>query len=101
MAISHATDDVVNLTKPLPANQSIVIDHTNLTARKYIGAVASKSQEQRRYAEGRAWCDYQKYKTITIEETLFAEPKKLPNRALDAGGGEMIAELLSKKFPCE
>lgn len=111
MTIAHASGRGPSLAKPLPDNQSIVIENTNLKAREYMDALMSKSLNERRYAElyllgvldateGRAWCDYQKYKTITIDETLFVEFKKLSDRDLDDRAARVITKILSKKFPC-
>jgi hypothetical protein len=48
---SYAKDYVANFTKPLPPNQSIVFENTNLTAKDFFNALMSSSIEERRYSE--------------------------------------------------
>jgi len=110
-SITFANNYSTKFTKPLPPTQSIIIENTNLSAKDYFNALMSSSVDERRYAElyflgvldateGSAWCDYKTYKTITIDETIFVEFKKLTNNQLDERAATVITKILRKKFPC-
>ena len=110
-SVSCANNFSTNFTKPLSSTQSIVIENTNLSAINYFNALMGNSVEERRYAElyllgvldateGSAWCDYKTYKTITIDETIFVEFKKLTSNQLDERAATVITKILRKKFPC-
>lgn len=92
-------------------NQSLIIENTNLTAMQYFNALMSGSNEERRYSEmyllgvldsseGEVWCDYKTYKTITIDEILFVEMKKLSGNGLSERASIVIKDILKNKFPC-
>lgn len=108
---AYARDYSANFTKPLPPDQSIVFENTNLTARDFLNAMMSDSIEDRRYSElyllgvldateGSIWCDYKTYKTITIDERLFANFKLLSQQQLDERAAVVIKNVLRKEFPC-
>lgn len=110
-SVSCANNYSTNFTKPLPPSQSIVIENTNLTAKDYFNALMGSSIDARRYAElyllgvldateGSAWCDYKTYKTITLDETIFVEFKKLTSNQLEERAATVITKILKKKFPC-
>ena len=111
ITISYANTYSANFTKPLHSTQSIIIENTNLTARDYFNTSMSGSVEERRYAElyllgvldateGNGWCDYKTYKTITIDETIFVEFKKLTDNQLNERAATVIKKILRKQFPC-
>ena len=108
---SYAEDSSADFTKPLPPNQSIIFENTNLKAKDYFNALMSSSIEERRYAElyflgvldateGSAWCDYKTYKTITIAERVFVNLKRLSKRELEGRAATVIRNILSMEFPC-
>ena len=108
---SYAKDHTVNFTKPLPPNQSITFENTNLKASDYFNALMSSSIEERRYAElyflgvldateGSVWCDYKTYKTITIDERVFGNLKKLSKQEIEGRAATVIKNILSREFPC-
>ena len=108
---SYAKDHTVNFTKPLPPNQSIMFENTNLKASDYFNALMSSSIEERRYAElyflgvldateGSVWCDYKTYKTITIDERVFVNLKKLSKQEFEGRAATVIKNILSREFPC-
>lgn len=110
-SVSCANTYNTNFIKPLPSSQSIVIENTNLSAKDYFNALMGSSIDARRYAElyllgvldateGSAWCDYKTYKTITIDETIFVEFKKLTSSQLEERAATVITKILKKKFPC-
>lgn len=91
--------------------QSLMIENTNLSAKKYFDALMSNSIEDKRYSEmyllgvlnsteGVVWCDYGEFKTITIDEILFVEFKKLSDNFLKERASNVIKDILGKKFPC-
>ena len=92
-------------------NQSLIIENTNITAMQYFNALMSDSNEERKYSEmyllgvldsseGEIWCDYKTYKTITIDEILFVEMKKLSGNELSERASTVIKDILKNKFPC-
>jgi len=108
---SFAEDYTANFTKPLPPNQSIIFENTNLKAIVFFDALMSGRIAERRYAElyflgvldateGSVWCNYKTYKTITIDERIFVNFKKLPREELEERASTVIKNILSKEFPC-
>lgn len=92
--------------------QSLMIENTNLTAKKYFDSLMKGTIEDRRYAEmylvgvldtseGVSWCDYEQYKTITIDEILFVAFKKLPDVRQNERASSVIVSILKDNFPCE
>jgi hypothetical protein len=97
--------------KTINSNQSLIIENTNLSAKQYLEAIVSGSFEERKYSEmyllgvlhsteGEVWCDYKTYKTITIDEILFVEMKKLPENEINKRAALVIKDILKKQFPC-
>lgn len=110
-SVSYAKDYTAIFAKPLPPNQSIIFENTNLKANDYFNALMSSSIEERRYAElyflgvldateGNVWCDYKTYKTITIDERVFVNLKKLSKQELEGRAATVIKNILSREFPC-
>lgn len=108
---SHAEEIRSPFIKPTNPMQSLMIENTNLSAKKYFDALMSNSIEDRRYSEmyllgvldsteGVVWCDYGEFKTITIDEILFVEFKKLSDNFLKERASNVIKDILGKKFPC-
>ncbi len=92
--------------------QSLMIENTHLTAKKYFDSLMKGSMDDRRYAEmyltgvldaseGVSWCDYKRYKTITIDETLFVAFQKLPDARQSERASSVIVSILKDNFPCE
>lgn len=108
---SYAGGYTADFTKSLPDNQSIIYENVNLSASDYFKALISDAIEKRRYAElyllgvldateGTIWCDYKTFKTITIDEVLFTNFKKLTDNELNDRASSVIKKILSKEFPC-
>lgn len=108
---SYAKDYGANFTKPLPPNQSVMFENTNLKAKDYFDALMSSSIDEKRYAElyflgvldateGSVWCDYKTYKTITIDERVFVNLKRLSKQELEERAATVIKNILSREFPC-
>lgn len=108
---SYAVDYAANFTRPLPPNQSIIFENTNLKAKDFFNALMIGSIEERRYAElyllgvldateGSVWCDYKTYKTITIDERVFVSLKKLSTHELEGRAATVIKNILNREFPC-
>lgn len=51
-------------------------------------------------AQGHAWCDKGRVKTIEIDSGLAHEMRKLPAQALGRDAASLIIDLLKKRFPC-
>lgn len=107
----RAEENGINLTKPLPPTQRVFIDNINLTVKDFFSAYMSKSIEERRYAElyllgvmdateGKSWCDYRTYKTITLGEEIFLGLKALDKSKQSERAAYVISNILSNKFPC-
>lgn len=97
--------------KTINSNQSLIIENTNLTALQYLDAIVGGSFEERKYSEmyllgvldsteGEVWCGYETYKTITIDEILFVEMKKLSEDEIKKRAAFVIKDILKKQFPC-
>jgi hypothetical protein len=111
LSLAHAEVTAPKFTvPPLAPTQRIFIDNINLTAREFFLAYMSKSVEERRYAElyllgvldsteGTAWCSYRTFITA-IDEDLYLGFKELENQKQDKRAAQVIAEILSKEFPC-
>jgi hypothetical protein len=97
--------------KSFSQSQSLIIENTNLTAKRYLNALMDGTTEERKYSEmyllgvldsseGEIWCDYKTYKTITIDEILFVEMKKLSELELNKRASLVIKDILKNQFPC-
>ena len=87
-------------------------DAAALTARAFFADFGSTDEPRRRAArlyllgvldatEGRAWCDYQTLKTVSLREHLYEHLRKLPSQRLDERASDVITEALSLSFPCK
>lgn len=108
---ARAEEDGINLVKPISPTQRVFIDNINLTVKDFFSAYMSKSVDERRYAElyllgvmdateGRSWCDYRAYKTITLGEEVFLGLKALDKSKQGDRAAYVISNILSNKFPC-
>jgi hypothetical protein len=99
-------------TSPLPSTQRVFVDNINLTAEDFFSAYMSSAVEQRRYAElyllgvldateGLAWCDYRRFKTVTVGEEIFSGFKALDPSKQKARAAHVIVGILSRQFPCQ
>ena len=50
--------------------------------------------------EGKDWCDYRTFKTITLREWMFEEFKKLDNSQLNERASSVIKRILSRRYLC-
>jgi len=108
---AFAQDMKPRLSAPLPITQNAMINNTQITTEDFRQAYVSQSPQVRQQAElyltgvldateGRAWCDYPTLKTITIDERLFTELKKVDGPALQQRASKTLVAILSKQFPC-
>ena len=109
--MAHAVGNNSGLIKSNNPTQSLMFENINYPAQSYFNALMGNSLEDRRYAEmyllgvldsteGSIWCDYKTYKTITIDEMLFVEFKKLTRDDLNERASKVITNILRRKFPC-
>lgn len=100
------------LARPIADTQRLIIENNNLSAEAFFSAYMSKNLTERRYAEmyllgvldateGRAWCDYQRFKTITLGEVIYSGFKKADAKQLSARAAYVITDILSQHFPCK
>jgi hypothetical protein len=84
--ISFTKDYIANFTRPLPLDQSIVFENTNLTAKDFFNALMHGSIEERRYSElyllgvldateGNIWCNYKSTKPLPLTSAYLSTSK--------------------------
>ncbi|MCB4789978.1 hypothetical protein LGR64_27150 [Delftia sp. Lp-1] len=107
----HANAET-RLARPVPDSQRLIIENNNLSADTFFTAYMSKNLMERRYAEmyllgvldateGRVWCDYQHFKTITLAEVLHSGLSKLDLKQRESRAAHVISDILGKEFPCK
>ena len=104
------------LSSTLSAEQAlpidkITVDSVNLSARQFFKSYMSTDANERTNAElyllgvmdtteGKNWCDYRTFKTITLRERIFEEFKKLDASHLDERASSIIERILNRRYPC-
>jgi len=94
-----------------PRGAAIGVDSVALTTGQFLAAYVSPEPTQRERAEmylvglmdageGRLWCDYRTYKTVTLRERVFMHLKSLPSARLNEPAGEVVPRLLAQHYPC-
>ena len=92
----------------------ITVDSIDLTARRFFEFYMSKDADQRENArlyllgvmdatEGKSWCDYRAFKTITLREDIyegFNKLKKLESHRLNERASKVIEDILSQLNSC-
>ncbi len=108
------------LTQPCNASQShlplnakvLEPDRVNLPTSVFFADLTSQDKNIRARAhifmlgvqettEGRTWCGYEKFKTITFREDVFEYLKKLPRARHTERAALIIEEALRKNYPCK
>jgi hypothetical protein len=95
-----------------PEGQNIFFNNNNLTVKNFWSTYTSESAEVRRYAEmymlgvvdaaeGKSWCSYRNFKTITISEAILSGLEPLVEVKKNERAAYVITDILSKKFPCK
>lgn len=90
----------------------ITVDSVNLRADQFIQSYMGNDANERRSAElyllgvmdateGKFWCDYRTFKTVTLRERIFEELKKLDNHLLNRRASKVIEDILSRRYPCD
>lgn len=98
----------INAEELRPLNSHSV----NLSGKDFFRFFSSKDEAERERArlyllgvqdvsEGKLWCDYKKFKTITLQEVLFMNFKKFPAERLNERASALITEILAKELPCK
>lgn len=101
-----------SFTKSIAPTQAAFITNNDLKAGKFFAAYTHSSVDERRFAEiyllgvldateGKSWCDYKKFKTISIDEELYSRFKKIPESRMNDRASDVITEILGKSFPCQ
>lgn len=89
----------------------ITVDSVNLSARQFFKSYMSTDANERRNAElyllgvmdtteGKFWCDYRTFKTVTLRGRIFEEFKNLDNSRLDERASTAIENILNQRYPC-
>lgn len=97
--------------EPSPPS-TLTSDNVNLTGRDFFRFYTSQDKSLREKSllyllgvedatEGKAWCSYRQFKTVTLQEFIFEYFKKLPTQQLDERASKLIEEALRKNFPCK
>lgn len=98
----------INAEELRPLNSHSV----NLSGKDFFRFFSSKDDAERERArlyllgvqdvsEGKLWCDYKKFKTITLQEVLFVNFKKIPAERLKERASALITEIFTKEMPCK
>lgn len=91
--------------------EKITVDSVNLRAGQFFKSYMSNDAREREHAElyllgvmdaaeGKSWCDYRTFKTITLRERIFEDFKKLDERRLHQRASKVIQDILSRRYPC-
>ena len=108
---SYAGNAIEKSTKTLRSVQKLTVDSVNLTAKDFFAAYISESADDRKNAElyllgvmdateGKSWCDYKTYKTITLRERIFISFNNLESNQLSERAAKVIENILSQRYPC-
>jgi len=84
----------------------------NLSVRDFLASYYSKDPEERLIAyaflfgisdatEGKIWCSYYKFKSITVRETIYSGLKELDPSRYSERAAYVITEILGKNHPCK
>ncbi|WP_416260199.1 Rap1a/Tai family immunity protein [Gibbsiella quercinecans] len=88
-------------------------ENVNLTGDKFLQAWGSTSNEQERLkadmylmgvldaTEGKNWCNYQRLKTITLQEIIYSYFKKPPQARLNERAAKLIEEAITQHHSCK
>lgn len=109
--VCNASDDVQSKPELIISAQKITVDSVDLSARNFFDAYTSKSPEERKDAalyllgvmdatEGRSWCNYTTFKSVTLRERIYLNFKKLESNKLNERASKVIEEILSQRYPC-
>ena len=110
-SVSSADEGVgISVGRPVTADK-ITVDSVNLTAQHFFKSYMSNSADERKNSElyllgvmdateGKSWCDYRTFKTITLRERIFEEFKKLGSRQFNERASKVIGDILSRRYPC-
>lgn len=99
------------LAQPRSPIQSAVIENTDISTGEFWEAFSSADPVQRARAEwflvgvldateGVSWCDYRRYKTITIGEAIYDELQRTAAQRHGERAATTIAHVLAKNFAC-
>lgn len=89
----------------------ITVDSVNLTAQHFFKSYVSNDASERENAElyllgvmdtteGKSWCDYRTFKTITLRERIFEEFKKLDRSRFNERASTVIEDILRQRYSC-
>lgn len=95
----------------LAEGDKLTVDSVNLRAEQFFKSYMSNDARERENAElyllgvmdateGKSWCDYRTFKTITLRERIFEDFKKLDERRLHQRASKVIQDILSRRYPC-
>lgn len=111
VAVFIALSSVTAFGQRLIEINKLTVDSVNLTAGQFFKSYMSNDSSERKSAElyllgvmdateGKSWCDYRTFKTITLRERIFEEFKKLDSSLLDERASTVIGDILRQRYPC-
>jgi hypothetical protein len=91
--------------------QPLNSDAVNLTGASFLEAYLSPDRDRKEKAllyllgvqdatEGKSWCSYRQFKTITLQEFVYQHLKGLPPQRLGERASALIEEALKGKAAC-
>jgi hypothetical protein len=111
-AIVICVISICNCVQANPVTSKINGDNVNLKAKKFLEEIVSTDMDRREMAnvyllgvmdatEGKVWCDYKTFKTITLQEFIFESMKRLSPVQLEKRASVVIEDTLRESFPCK
>ena len=84
----------------------------DLSVRDFLASYNSEDPEEQIVAyafllglsdatEGKVWCGYYRFKSITVLEIIHSELEKLDSSRYDERATDVIADILGKRHPCK
>lgn len=109
--LSASEDNQTPVREPAIADE-ITVDSVNLSGRDFFKSYMSMIPKERANAElyllgvmdateGRSWCNYRTFKTITLRERVFLEFKEMDVGKLNERASKIVEEILSHRYPCK
>ncbi len=110
-SVSHANQCTIPTEFELLERDGITTNSVNLTAKKFLKSYISSCPDEERSAdlyllgvmdstEGKSWCDYRTFKSLSLREFIFEKLKKLDGGRLNERASRVIEDILSQGFPC-
>jgi len=98
------------IERPMAKNR-IEDNSVNVTTRQFFENYISGSADERGRAklyllgvmdatEGKSWCDYRTFKSISLQDYIYSKLQELESHRLNERASRVIEGILSQSFPC-